>query len=127
MNMLNLLNKINSIGKYLIITVLLLNLFSLVSAQTTVGTNLSTTLKTLCTLSQTLLGIAVMLMVILAGATYALGQMLGAETRARASVWGTAMLTGAVVGIVIYVVTPWIIGMILGKTTTAGPCDFTVT
>ncbi|MFH1471040.1 MAG: hypothetical protein ABIF01_04790, partial [Candidatus Micrarchaeota archaeon] len=41
------------------------------------------------------------LMFIMAGGIYAIGQMLGAETRARASVWATAMLVGGVIGLVI--------------------------
>ncbi|MFH1447725.1 MAG: hypothetical protein ABIG39_02580, partial [Candidatus Micrarchaeota archaeon] len=38
---------------------------------------------------------------ILAGGIYAIGQVLGAETRARASVWATAMLVGGVIGLII--------------------------
>ena len=47
-----------------------------------------------------------MLMIIGAGIVYASGQMLGAETRARASQWGTAMLIGAVICILIVTVAP---------------------
>jgi len=47
-----------------------------------------------------------MLMIIGAGVVYAAGQMMGAETRARANTWATAMLLGAVIGILIVVVAP---------------------
>jgi len=47
-----------------------------------------------------------MLMIIGAGVVYAAGQMMGAETRARANTWATAMLIGAVIGILIVVVAP---------------------
>jgi Na+-driven multidrug efflux pump len=54
-----------------------------------------------------------MVLVVLAGATYAIGQILGAETRARAAVWATAMLTGAVIGIVIYIIMPPLLKILL--------------
>ena len=60
----------------------------------------------LCTGVKQLLPIAAMLMIVLAGVIYAGGQMMGAETRARANVWATACLTGAVIGLIIVVVAP---------------------
>ncbi len=56
---------------------------------------------------------AIMIMILLAGATYAFGQVLGAETRARASVWATAMMTGALIGALIYLITPVIIDALI--------------
>ena len=55
------------------------------------------------------LPVASMLMVIGAGVVYAAGQMMGAETRARANTWATAMLVGALIGILIVVVAPSIL------------------
>ena len=52
------------------------------------------------------LPVVAMLMVIGAGVVYAAGQMMGAETRARANTWATAMLLGAIIGILIVVVAP---------------------
>jgi hypothetical protein len=70
---------------------------------------------TLCSISQTFLGAAVMVLIVLAGVTYAIGQILGAETRARATVWATAMLTGAIIGAIIYIVAPTIINALLSN------------
>ncbi len=53
-----------------------------------------------------------MLMIIGAGVVYAAGQMMGAETRARANTWATAMLIGAVIGILIVVVAPNVLGIL---------------
>ncbi|PIZ98774.1 hypothetical protein COX84_01705, partial [Candidatus Micrarchaeota archaeon CG_4_10_14_0_2_um_filter_49_7] len=53
-------------------------------------------IKGLCGMVKTLLPTVALLMIIAAGVLYAAGQFMGAETRARASVWATAMLTGAV-------------------------------
>ncbi len=53
-----------------------------------------------------ILPIVAMLMIIGAGIVYAAGQIMGAETRARASQWGTAMLIGAVIAILIVTVAP---------------------
>ncbi len=135
MNIISFLNRINATGRYLLMIVLVLNLFSVVIADesTTDGaTNLCEGLKTMCQISQTFLAAAIMIMIVLAGATYAIGQILGAETRARASVWATAMLTGAIIGALIYVIAPMVIKGILGNqigTQQLGddPCAFTCT
>ena len=56
-----------------------------------------------------------MLMIILAGVIYAAGQMMGAETRARANVWATACLTGALIAILIVVVAPPVLNAIYNQ------------
>jgi hypothetical protein len=55
-----------------------------------------------------------MLMIIFAGVVYAAGQMMGAETRARATVWATAALTGALFGVLIYAIAPAVLTTIYG-------------
>lgn len=81
---------------------------------------ISSALLKLCSAAKTFLGGAIMIMILLAGATYALGQVLGAETRARASVWATAMMTGALIGALVYLITPVIINALLsGQSVTA--------
>ena len=66
----------------------------------------------LCIAMKALLPVAVMLMVVFAGVIYASGQMMGAETRARANVWATAALTGALITILIAVIAPSVLGAI---------------
>ncbi len=61
-----------------------------------------------------------MLMIIGAGVVYAIGQMMGAETRSRATTWGQAMLIGAIIGILIVVVAPAVL-TILYKTSPIEP------
>lgn len=125
MNILSMMSKANAIGKYLLLTVLVLNLLSLSFA--TAVAPLKSALQALCQMSQQVLGITAMVLVVLAGTTYAIGQVLGAETRARAAVWATAMLTGAVIGALIYIVTPTIIRALLptgtGTPTGTDPCS----
>ncbi|MDD5340351.1 MAG: hypothetical protein PHV13_03815 [Candidatus ainarchaeum sp.] len=96
-------------GRYLPLAVLVLSLISVAFAQTDGESNLSSALKTLCYISQTVMGAVVMVLIVLAGATYAIGQIMGAETRARATTYATAMLTGAVIGAIIYLVGPIIL------------------
>jgi len=128
MNMIDLINKANAVGKYLIIAVFMLNLASLSAANGAAG--ISAALSQLCSISQTFLGAAVMVLIVLAGAIYAIGQVLGAETRARAAVWATAMLTGALIGAIIYIVTPFLLKALFGTTaagaqiSTDDPCSF---
>ena len=116
MNIIRNLNRINSIGKYLILAFIVMNLIPAAYASTGLGS----ALESLCGMAKMLLGIGVMLLIILAGSIYAIGQILGAETRARATVWATAMLTGAVIGIVIYIVTPVIVSALLTSAPTGG-------
>jgi hypothetical protein len=78
---------------------------------------LSTGLSQFCSSVKQLLPIAAMLMVVLAGVIYAGGQIMGAETRARANVWATACLTGALIAILIVVVAPPVLQAISGSGT----------
>lgn len=68
--------------------------------------NLSSAISNVCGQISGFLPIVAFMLIVFAGVTYAAGQFLGAETRARASVWATAMLVGALIGIVIRVVAP---------------------
>ena len=75
-------------------------------------------LSELCNGLNTLVPVAAMLMVLLASVIYATGQMMGAETRARANVWATSALTGALIGILISVIAPAVLQTIAGGTST---------
>lgn len=55
-----------------------------------------------------LLPIIVMILIIFAAVVFAAGQVLGAETRSRANVWATAMLIGALIGILVALIGPWV-------------------
>lgn len=125
MDIIGFMNAANKAGRYIILAVFVANLLSVSYAQSQAAYNIGDTMRQLCNISQTFLGAAVMVLIVLAGVTYAIGQILGAETRARATVWATAMLTGALIGAVIYIVTPMILNSLLGLTTgTTNPCDF---
>ena len=127
MNILGNMQKLKSFGKYLLIAVLLVNFASMVTGSG--AANITSALGVLCRTAQTFLGAAVMVMIVLAGLTYAIGQIMGAETRARAAVWATAMLTGAVIGLVIYLITPPIVGALVGTnvglsaSASGNPCE----
>ena len=72
-------------------------------------------LNALCLSVTSLLPVASMLMIVIAGVIYAAGQMMGAETRARANVWATAALVGAIIAILIVVIAPPVLGIVYGK------------
>jgi len=67
---------------------------------------LKTQLACFCGQLLSVLPVLVILVLVLAGVIYAAGQILGSETRARANVWATACLTGALFGILIVVIAP---------------------
>lgn len=71
--------------------------------------------------AKALMGAIVFALIIMAAIVYAAGQVLGAETRARASVWATAMIVGAVIGIIIFVLVPSILEVMLGQSV-SGAC-----
>ncbi|MEM2137560.1 MAG: hypothetical protein QW568_00545 [Candidatus Anstonellaceae archaeon] len=73
-------------------------------------------LKDLCIGLKNMVPVAAMLMVLLASVIYATGQMMGAETRARANVWATSCLTGALIGIMISTVAPAVLQIINNNT-----------
>ena len=90
---------------------LLLAAVGIVNAQALNG--LSAAITALCADLQGLLPVVAMLMVIFAGVIYASGQIMGAETRARANVWATAALTGALMAILIWAIAPAILNSIV--------------
>jgi uncharacterized membrane protein len=76
--------------------------------------NVSTAIQDLCGGLTSLLPVAAMLMIVIAGVIYAAGQVMGAETRARANVWATAALTGALIAVLIYAIAPSVLATIYG-------------
>jgi len=69
-----------------------------------VGDEVRAAVSSLCSGLQGMLPVAAMLMIVLGAVIYAAGQTMGAETRARANVWATAALTGALMSILIVAV-----------------------
>ncbi len=107
---------------------ILLILMLLVGLGFAAAGNLLTAMQELCSTATNLLALGAMLLIVAAAAVYAIGQIVGAETRARASVWATAMLTGAIIGIIIYLIIPGLITtMMPGNVglSDEDPCTFT--
>jgi len=102
-------------GIFVVLAVMMASVFAVTSMLTTVNQAMTD----LCKGLTQMLPVAAMLMIILAGVIYAAGQMMGAETRARANVWATAALTGALIAILIAVIAPAVIGSIYNGTTLA--------
>jgi len=90
--------------------------FSAVSYASAPATQyLQNALSSLCGDIQKLIPVTAMLLVVAAAVIYSIGQMFGAETRARATVWATSCLTGAIIGIIIASVAPSVLGMLAGQ------------
>ncbi|MCP4648212.1 MAG: hypothetical protein GY852_10865, partial [bacterium] len=82
------------------VIMLTLTLFGMVFATASIEAGLCE----LYTLVNTVLTVVIFLLIVTAAVVYAGGQLLGAETRARASVWATSMFIGALIGVLIYVI-----------------------
>ena len=98
--------------KMFVLAVLALAAFAFAATPPTVLNSVTGAVADLCKALRDLLPVAGMLMIIFAGVIYAAGQMMGAETRARANVWATAALTGALIAILIAVVAPAVFNLI---------------
>ena len=119
------MKKVNAFAGYFMLLVLLSTFIVPVFASGTTGySSIASAMKKLCNDVRVLLVVAAMLLIVAAAVVYAIGQVVGAETRARASVWATAMITGAVIGLVIYLLTPIVIGSLWGKAQTGNPCEY---
>ena len=100
----------------LAIMIMFVGMFCLANAASggTMLTGLTKAIDDLCLSLKALLPVAAMLMIMVAGVIYASGQIMGAETRARANVWATAALVGALIAILIVVVAPPVMNAIYG-------------
>ena len=94
-------------GIFIVMSALMASVFA-----TTLLTSVTSAMTELCKGLTQMLPVAAMLMIVMAGVIYAAGQMMGAETRARANVWATAALTGALMAILISVVAPSVLSTI---------------
>ena len=96
-------------NKLLTTLLVIVSLVAVLTAQS----GLQAAASTLCNQVKGLLGVAMFMMVILAAVVYAIGQIMGAETRARATVWATAMFTGSIVAGIILLVVPIVLQSLL--------------
>ncbi len=84
---------------------------------TSTGTaSISSALSMLCVLFYQILPVGVLLAITLAGVIFAIGQTMGAETRARANVWATNLMIGALIAGAVIILAPEVIRILLGKT-----------
>jgi Na+-driven multidrug efflux pump len=90
---------------------------------TTVLYTVQLAVSQLCVSLKSLLPVIAMMMLIMAGVIYAAGQILGAETRARANVWATACLTGALIAILIVVIAQPVLQTMLGVDNGTVACE----
>ncbi len=107
---------------------LLLLLVSLGFSQTAANATASiiNALSTFCFIFNNVLPMVMLVALLLAGLIFAAGQTMGAETRARANVWATNLLTGAVIAGVVYLVAPAVIGALIpGKSLDLQSCTVT--
>ena len=96
-------------GNYIIMALVLVGLFGLNFAAANAAQNIASTLACMFLTVKNALAVGMMLLVVAAAVVYAVGQVLGAETRARASVWATAMFIGAIIGALLYILLPFIL------------------
>ena len=95
-------------GRGVIVLVALL-MFSGIAVASLPGINISAQFSGLCSSIKQTVPVVAFAMLLLASIVYASGQIMGAETRARANVWATAMITGGIIGLIIAAGAPYMI------------------
>ena len=96
------------------------------AVQSTATFDMTANFSALCVNIQSIVPIVAFMMMLLGGVLYAVGQIMGAETRARANVWATAMLTGGIFGLIIAASAPYVLSFFatsFGNTTMAFTCQ----
>jgi len=99
---------------FLILTTLSL-FISFSKAQTDPTAQLTADLSKLCADLKNLIPTTAMLLVMVGAVVYAGGQFFSAETRARATVWASSCIVGAIIGLLIAQLAPQILGTIIGQ------------
>ena len=109
--------NIQKIGGYLLSVILIINLVVVMSNATTsnVDTTIRASICEIVKLVKNIMGAVMLILIVMAAIIYAAGQVLGAETRARANVWATSMFVGAIVGGLIYILLPVFLNEMLGQ------------
>ena len=75
-------------------------------------TDFASSLSDIRDLLNSVVPIVATLLIVLSAVAYVIGQLFGAETRARANVWATSLFTGAIIGLLFYVIINAIIAML---------------
>jgi len=105
-------------SRKVVVLIALLILSSVSTAQigrcTAEGICIASQFNDLCMDVKNAVPIIAFAMLLIAGIIYAAGQIMGAETRARANVWATALLTGGIIGLILAAATPYIVWFFLG-------------
>ncbi len=104
-------------NKFLMLITLLFTISLLFSARHTndtseFSTHIQVVLCDLYDLLKNIFPVIIIVMVVLAGLIFVVGQILGAETRSRANVWATNILIYTVIGVLVILVIPYILSQI---------------
>jgi uncharacterized membrane protein len=87
-----------NINKYAMIVLFAFVFFGNVFGATT---GLGSSLSNIKMQIEAIIPVVALMMIVLAGLIYGIGQVMGAEMRGRAAVWAQALLIGAILGLLI--------------------------
>jgi len=94
---------------YTMIALFAMTMFGTIIATTT--SPLQGTLSNIMQQIQSLVPVVALLMFVMAGLIYGIGQVMGAEVRGRAAVWAQALLIGGIIGLMIAALAPIFVGI----------------
>jgi quinol-cytochrome oxidoreductase complex cytochrome b subunit len=103
----------------LLFSVFLIGIVFFLSFAGATGTaRVTAALETLRTIVCQFFGALITVCIVLAAIAYAAGNVMGAEAGARAKVWATNLVIGAAIGVVLYLVSPLVLGALSGSSVT---------
>jgi hypothetical protein len=76
--------------------------------------SLSDSLTSIQVQIEAIIPVVALMMIVLAGLIYGIGQVMGAEMRGRSAVWAQALLIGAILGLLIAALAPHLVGLFSG-------------
>ena len=109
--------NLGALSRHVFISLVMASLVLASVPDSDAGTKITGLVKSIYCLLTGVFPLLIFSLMVLAAVAYGAGQMFGADTRAKASTWAMACLTGAVIALVIYMLGPMIINGLYGTTT----------
>ncbi len=103
--------------------VFLLSILGMIMVSNADTGSIADALTMLCALFYQILPVGVLLVITLAGVIFAIGQTMGAETRARANVWATNLMIGGLIAGAVTILAPAVISYLIPDANLSTTCS----
>lgn len=87
--------------------------FGFAFAQYNTPTGVTTAVNSIVYMLCTILPIIIMIAIVASAILFAMGQLGGAESRAKFHGWATNIAIGAITAVLVWVIAPWLLGILM--------------